>query len=165
MPPGGCASAREDQGIEAVAAAQSAVSLRAGAGPEDGGRSQGRITDLVSASVTVRGTTVELGRPSAAGGEVEDRVQVGHWKGDLTMGAGNGSAIGMLVARSTWLLIVLPSPPQSRPPRRSAGRSRPLANLPQALRRTLTRDQGKELALPRRRPGASERSSLAQALA
>jgi len=38
---------------------------------------------------------------------VEDRVQAGHWEGDLIMGTGNRSAIGTLVERSTRYLILL----------------------------------------------------------
>jgi IS30 family transposase len=80
--------------------------------------------------------------------EVEDRVQAGHWEGDLIMGAGNRSAIGTLVERATRFLILLPFPDgvaTTEGVRHAITAA--LAELPAGLRRTLTWDQGKELAL------------------
>jgi len=80
--------------------------------------------------------------------EVEDRVQVGHWEGDCIMGRGNRSAIGTLVERSTRFLILVHVPAAaSRADAVRDGVSAALGCLPTALRRTLTWDQGKELAL------------------
>ncbi len=42
--------------------------------------------------------------------EVEDRVQGGHWEGDLIMGPGNRSAIGTLVERRSRFVILLHLP-------------------------------------------------------
>jgi transposase, IS30 family len=83
-------------------------------------------------------------RPS----NVLDRLQAGHWEGDLIMGAGNRSAIGTLVERSTRFVILL----WFRDAIATAEGVRQaiidaFAGLPQRLRRTLTWDQGKELAL------------------
>jgi transposase, IS30 family len=80
--------------------------------------------------------------------EVEDRVQTGHWEGDLIMGAGNRSAIGTLVERSTRFLILLHIPDQVGTAETVArALSVALSVLPAELRRTLTWDQqGKELA-------------------
>ena len=50
--------------------------------------------------------------------EVEDRVQAGHWEGDLIMGAGNRSAIGTLVERTTRFVILLRVPRRRRDRRR-----------------------------------------------
>jgi IS30 family transposase len=80
--------------------------------------------------------------------EVEDRVQPGHWEGDLIMGAGNRSAIGTLVERTTRFLILLPFPDgiaTTDGVRQTITSA--LESLPQPLRRTLTWDQGKELAM------------------
>jgi transposase, IS30 family len=79
--------------------------------------------------------------------EVEDRVQAGHWEGDLIMGAGNRSAIGTLVERTTRYLILLAFADgvASTDGVRQAITAA-LERLPVGLRRTLTWDQGKELA-------------------
>jgi IS30 family transposase len=79
--------------------------------------------------------------------EVQDRVQAGHWEGDLIMGAGNRSAIGTLVERTTRYLILLGFPDgiaSSDAVRQAI--SDALKQIPAGLRRTLTWDQGKELA-------------------
>ena len=79
--------------------------------------------------------------------EVEDRVEAGHWEGDLIMGTGNRSAIGTLVERSTRYLILLHiQDGVSTAETVTQALSTALALLPAALRRTLTWDQGKELA-------------------
>ena len=80
--------------------------------------------------------------------EVEDRVQPGHWEGDLIMGAGNRSAIGTLVERTTRFLILLAFPDAiATTDGVRQAITRALESLPQPLRRTLTWDQGKELAM------------------
>lgn len=80
--------------------------------------------------------------------EVEDRVQPGHWEGDLIMGPGNRSAIGTLVERRTRFLVLVHLPDGvSTAQTVRQGLSAALTRLPTGLRRTLTWDQGKELAL------------------
>jgi len=80
--------------------------------------------------------------------EVDDRVQVGHWEGDCIMGPGNRSAIGTLVERTTRFVILV-HVPTGRPTAAAMrdGITDALGDLAPHLRRTLTWDQGKELAL------------------
>jgi len=80
--------------------------------------------------------------------EVDDRAQAGHWEGDLIMGPGNRSAIGTLVERTTRFLILLhisEAVPTSAAVLEAINSA--FASLPHELARTLTWDQGKELAL------------------
>ena len=80
--------------------------------------------------------------------EVQDRTAVGHWEGDCIMGAGNCSAIGTLVERCTRFVMLIHVPTDQ--PTAEAIRDGVCAGfqaLPPDLRRTLTWDQGKELAL------------------
>ena len=79
--------------------------------------------------------------------EVQDRIEAGHWEGDLIMGAGNRSAIGTLVERTTRYLVLLPfSDGIATTDRVRQAITDALECIPAGLRRTLTWDQGKELA-------------------
>lgn len=82
--------------------------------------------------------------------EVADRIQLGHWEGDCIMGAGNQSAIGTLVERRTRYLLLI-HVPIGRPTAEvmREGIVAAVGQLPAQLRRTLTWDQGKELAMHR----------------
>ncbi len=100
--------------------------------PRSGGVDRrGQIPDLVSIHV----------RPP----EVEDRQMPGHWEGDLIKGKANASAVGTLVERSTGYLMLVK---MSDATATSAveGFSAALNRMPVVARKTLTYDQGKEMA-------------------
>ena len=77
--------------------------------------------------------------------EAQAREIPGHWEGDLIKGAFNGSAIGTLVDRSTRF-VILARVDDSSAEAVLEGFTRRLRTLPKALRKTLTYDQGKEMA-------------------
>ncbi|CCH89270.1 transposase [Modestobacter italicus] len=78
--------------------------------------------------------------------EAADRAVPGHWEGDLIMGTGCRSAIGTLVERQTrfCLLIHLPDGHGAETVRDRLVAA--ITTLPEQLRRSLTWDQGTELA-------------------
>jgi transposase, IS30 family len=78
--------------------------------------------------------------------EVAARIVPGHWEGDLIKGAGGRSAIGTLVERSSRYILLV------RLKGCSAGHilegfTQRLRSIPAELRRTLTYDQGSEMAM------------------
>jgi IS30 family transposase len=78
--------------------------------------------------------------------EAEDRAVPGHWEGDLIEGKGNKSAIGTLVERSTRFVLLLHLPDGHGAGQVAAAMSEAMAGLPAVLRRSLTWDQGREMA-------------------
>jgi transposase, IS30 family len=114
-------------------------------------RTRGRGRSFVNAEVLIKE------RPD----EAEDRAVPGHWEGDLIVGLGS-SAIGTLVERTTrfTLLLHLPRMDDQGRPRVKNGPAlaghgaeavrdaiaSTIVTLPQQLRRSLTWDQGAEMA-------------------
>jgi IS30 family transposase len=87
--------------------------------------------------------TVHFSRRPA---EAADRAVPGHWEGDLVLGAGNKSQVGMLAERTTryCLLFALPDGRDAATVR--AALEAIIVTLPDHLRRSLTWDNGKEMA-------------------
>jgi transposase, IS30 family len=101
--------------------------------PRGRGRpSGGQIRDMVMISE----------RPA----EVEDRAVPGHWEGDLLIGYNNQSAIGTLVERRTRFVLLLALPGGHAAPEMRERLAERILTLPEQLRRSLTWDQGREMA-------------------
>jgi IS30 family transposase len=84
---------------------------------------------------------------SARSPEVADRAVPGHWEGDLILGKGGASAIGTLVERTTRFTMLLHLPGGRRDAATvAAAMIAQMNQLPTHLRRSLTWDQGKEMA-------------------
>jgi len=81
--------------------------------------------------------------------EVEDRAVPGHWEGDLMMGS-TTSAIATLVERQSRYCQLVALPEGKGALEVCEALKRSIATLPEGLRRSLTWDQGSEMAEHRR---------------
>ena len=77
--------------------------------------------------------------------EVADRTVPGHWEGDLIVGRRNASALGTLVERTTRTTLLVPLRAKDATSVRQAF-AWEMRTLPQQMVRSLTYDQGKEMA-------------------
>lgn len=100
--------------------------------PRTGGVDRrGQIPDMVS---------IHLRPP-----EVEDRLMPGHWEGDLIKGKDNSSAVGTLVERSSGYLMLVKMN-DATATSAVEGFSAALNGMPLAARKSMTYDQGREMA-------------------
>ncbi len=96
-------------------------------------RSSGPMRDMVMISE----------RPA----EVGDRAVPGHWEGDLIMGSKeSNSAIGTLVERTTGLVMLVHLPHGHTAVAMQEALVKEVADLPELMRKSLTWDQGREMA-------------------
>ena len=75
----------------------------------------------------------------------EDRSESGHWEGDLIVGSLHRSGIGTLVERQTRYVKLIHVPRQDSETLRAA-LLRDLGGFPKTVRRSITWDQGTEMA-------------------
>jgi len=78
--------------------------------------------------------------------EVADRAVPGHWEGDLLIGKDCKSAVGTLVERTTRYVLLLHLPAGRDAHLVEQAMRQAIGGLPGELTRTITWDQGKEMA-------------------
>ena len=95
-------------------------------------RGQGRLPGMVMISE----------RPA----EVQDRSVPGHWEGDLILGENSRSAVGTLVERTSRFVLLLQLGSDKSAVAVEAKMRQAVTSLPEELRRSITWDQGAEMA-------------------
>jgi IS30 family transposase len=93
-----------------------------------------------------RGTIPDKVMISERPAEAVDRAVPGHWEGDLIIGKGSKSAVGTLVERSTRYVMLLHLPGDHTAETVRDAMTAKIRTLPEHLARSITWDQGTEMA-------------------
>ena len=93
-----------------------------------------------------RGRLIGMTPISARPAEAADRAVPGHWEGDLLLGGVGKGAVITLVERTTRFVLLAPLPDSHKAIDLRAVLTPMIASLPDQIRKTLTWDQGKEMA-------------------
>ncbi|HVA05505.1 MAG TPA: IS30 family transposase [Acidimicrobiales bacterium] len=106
------------------------------------GRAKRRPQGRLETRGKIPGMVMISDRPA----EIEDRAVPGHWEGDLIVGKDGRSAVGTLVERSTRYVLLLHLGKDHTAPTVDRAMRRAIATVPGELFRTITWDQGAEMA-------------------
>ena len=106
------------------------------------GRTKRCVRGTPERRVRLPGMVMISDRPA----EVDDRAVPGHWEGDLILGEQGRSAVGTLVERTTRLVLLLHLEHGRAADSVDAAMRRAITGLPDELRRSITWDQGAEMA-------------------
>lgn len=106
------------------------------------GRTERRPQGFVQKRGMIPDMVIIAERPA----EVEDRAVPGHWEGDLIIGANHASAVGTLVERSTRFVLLLHLGKDHSAKAVEEAMRKAIATLPSERMRSVTWDQGSEMA-------------------
>jgi IS30 family transposase len=108
---------------------------------------QGRARRVSRSRATLsRGKIPNMVNISERPAEAEDRAVPGFWEGDLIIGKGGKSQIATLVERVTRFTMLVKIPYDRSADRVAVLLAKKMETLPEFLRKSVTWDQGKEMA-------------------
>jgi IS30 family transposase len=106
----------------------------------------GRTRRKTRGSRSPRGQLRDMVMISESPAEIEDRAIPGHWEGDLLIGNGGHSQVGTLVERTSGYLTLVQLREGREAPTVAKSIAKTVRRLPSELVRSITWDQGREMA-------------------
>jgi IS30 family transposase len=106
----------------------------------------GRAVRKPQGRTETRGKIIDMVMIADRPADVDDRAVPGHWEGDLIIGKNGRSAIGTMVERTTRFTMLLHLPGDHSAETVRAAMTAKIVQLPTELVRSVTWDQGPEMA-------------------